>query len=229
MLTIKIEDLFEMSKFTNILNSNIEVLTQNGLKKIYAVDITAKDSKVLSIKTLKHELHCSPEHLIKSNNIWKKSKDFKIGDIIDTKHGSFRINSIEILKKTDDLLDLHVDGNEYYSNDIISHNSSLLESFEYTLYGKVKSKTKKWHKLSSLPNRINGELLNRIKFVANGTNVEIKRGISPGILELIENDIPNDRAGKANIDSKIEKYVGLDIETFKSFISMSVDSFKNFL
>jgi DNA repair exonuclease SbcCD ATPase subunit len=43
--------------------------------------------------------------------------------------------------------------------------SSLLESFEYTLYGKVKSgKTKKWHKLSTLPNRINCELLNKIKF-----------------------------------------------------------------
>lgn len=107
--------------------------------------------------------------------------------------------------------------------------SSLLESFEYTIYGKVKSKTKKWHKLSSLPNRINGELLNRIKFVADGTDVEIKRGISPAILELTENGIPNTRAGKANIDAKIEKYVGLDIETFKSFISMSVDSFKNFL
>ena len=230
MLTIKIEDLFEMSKFTNILNSDIEVLTQNGLKKIYAVDITAKDSKVLSIKTSKHELLCSPDHLIKSNNLWVKSKDFKIEDIIDTKHGNYKINSIEILNKTDDLLDLHVDGNEYYTNDIISHNSSLLESFEYSLYGKVKSgKAKKWHKLSSLPNRINGELLNRIKFISNGTDVEIKRGISPAVLELIENGIPNERAGKANIDDKIEKYIGLDIETFKSFISMSINDFKNFI
>jgi DNA repair exonuclease SbcCD ATPase subunit len=108
--------------------------------------------------------------------------------------------------------------------------SSLLESFEYSLYGKVKSgKAKKWHKLSSLPNRINGELLNRIKFISNGTNVEIKRGISPAVLELIENDITNERAGKANIDDKIEKYIGLDIETFKSFISMSINDFKNFI
>ena len=38
--------------------------------------------------------------------------------------------------------------------------SSLLESFEYCLYGKVKSgKSKKWHKLSTLPNRINNELI----------------------------------------------------------------------
>jgi DNA repair exonuclease SbcCD ATPase subunit len=108
--------------------------------------------------------------------------------------------------------------------------SSLLESFEYALYGKVKSgKTKKWHKLSTLPNRINGELLNTIKFQANGTDVEIKRGISPAILELTENGIINERAGKSNIDEKIEKYIGMDIETFKSFISMSINDFKNFI
>ena len=108
--------------------------------------------------------------------------------------------------------------------------SSLLESFEYTLYGKVKSgKTKKWHKLSTLPNRINGELLNRIKFIANGVDVEIKRGISPAKLELWENGVLNERAGKSNIDSNIEKYIGMDIETFKSFISMSINDFKNFI
>ena len=108
--------------------------------------------------------------------------------------------------------------------------SSLLESFEYTLYGKVKSgKSKKWHKLSSLPNRINSELLNRVKFVANGTEVEIRRGISPSVLDLIENGVINERAGKANVDEKIEKYIGMDIETFKSFISMSINDFKNFI
>ena len=108
--------------------------------------------------------------------------------------------------------------------------SSLLESFEYALYGKVKSgKTKKWHKLSTLPNRINGELLNRIKFESLGTEVEIKRGIGPNVLDLIENGVINERAGKSNIDEKIEKYIGMDIETFKSFISMSINDFKNFI
>lgn len=108
--------------------------------------------------------------------------------------------------------------------------SSLLESFEYTLYGKVKSgKTKKWHKLTTLPNRINGELLNRIKFKSNGVDVEIKRGISPNKLELWEDGTLNERAGKSNIDDKIKDYIGMDIETFKSFISMSINDFKNFI
>lgn len=107
--------------------------------------------------------------------------------------------------------------------------SSLLDSFDYTLYGKVRGRKKRWATLSTLPNRINGELLNRIKFTASGTEVEVRRGISPNVLELIENGITNERAGKSNIDEKIENYIGMDIETFKSFISMSINDFKNFI
>lgn len=108
--------------------------------------------------------------------------------------------------------------------------SSLISAFDYALYGKCKGNRKKWAVLSTLPNRINsGDMLVDIKFVANGTEVEIERGISPSVLKLTENGVVNERAGKSNIDSKIEDYVGLDIETFKSFISMSINDFKNFI
>ncbi len=108
--------------------------------------------------------------------------------------------------------------------------SSFLSSFEYTIYGKVRGgRQKKWSTLSTLPNRINGELLNRISFKSGGVDVEIKRGISPNKLELWENGVLNERAGKSNIDDSIESYVGMDIETFKSFISMSINDFKNFI
>jgi DNA repair exonuclease SbcCD ATPase subunit len=108
--------------------------------------------------------------------------------------------------------------------------SAVLESFEFSLYGRVRSgKKKKWLTLSSLPNRINGELLNTIKFQSNGTDIEVKRGISPNKLELWENGVLNERAGKVNIDSMIEDYVGIDLETFKSFISLSINDFKNFI
>jgi DNA repair exonuclease SbcCD ATPase subunit len=107
--------------------------------------------------------------------------------------------------------------------------SSLLDSFDYVLYGKVRGKKKRWSTLSTLPNRINGELQNRIKFKSLGTEVEVKRGINPNILELWENGVLNERAGKSNIDEKIENYIGMDIETFKSFISMSINDFKNFI
>ena len=107
--------------------------------------------------------------------------------------------------------------------------SSLLDSFDYVLYGKCKGKKKKWSTLSTLPNRISGELLNKVKFVSSSTEIEIERGISPSVLRLKENGVWNDRAGKVNLDDKIEKYIGYDIETFKSFISMSINDFKNFI
>lgn len=229
MLTLKIEDLYELSKHTDILRSNIKVMTPNGLKKVYAVDVTAHNSEVFSIKSNKFELQCSPDHLIKSNGEWKKTKDFKINDTIDTKYGDYLVSEISILDDKEDLLDLHVDGNEYYTNDILSHNSSILESFDFSLYGKVKGKKKRWLTLASLPNRINGELLNTIKFQSNGTEIEVKRGISPSKLELWENGVLNERAGKSNIDSIIEDYIGIDLETFKSFISLSINDFKNFI
>jgi DNA sulfur modification protein DndD len=108
--------------------------------------------------------------------------------------------------------------------------SSFLSSFEYSLYGKCRGNRKKWSNLSTLPNRINeSDMMVSIKFKSNGVEVEVKRGIKPGILDLVENGVLNERAGKANVDEKIEKYIGMDIETFKSFISMSINDFKNFI
>lgn len=107
--------------------------------------------------------------------------------------------------------------------------SSLIESIDYTLFNKVKGNRKKWTTLSTLPNRINQELSTRIKFISQGTEVEVIRGQNPNILELNENGILNERAGKKNIDTYIQNYVGLDIDTFKSFISMSINDFKNFI
>jgi DNA repair exonuclease SbcCD ATPase subunit len=230
MLTLKIGDLYELSKYTNVLNSDIKVLTPSGLKKVYDIDITAFDSDVISIKTKKHEISCSPDHLIKSNSIWKKAKDFKLNEFIDTKYGNEKIMGISNLSEKKDLLDLHVETNEYYTNDILSHNSSLISSFDYVLYGKCKGNKKKWATLTTLTNRINSsDMLVDIKFNANGVDVEVKRGISPNKLELWENGVLNERAGKANLDAHIEKYIGMDIETFKSFISMSINDFKNFI
>jgi DNA repair protein SbcC/Rad50 len=107
--------------------------------------------------------------------------------------------------------------------------SAIGDSLDFNLFKKVKGRNKKTVTLSSLPNRINSELLTTVEFISNGTRVKVVRGITPNILELWENDVLNDRAGKANIDKEIEKYIGMDFEAFKSFISMSISDFKNFL
>lgn len=230
-ITLTLEQLNKLNSEINILDKyDIKVNTQNGFKKIKAIGITSPNSEKIKINTINYELIGSPYHRIIRNNNWIFMKDLTINDEILTKHGYENIINKEFDNNKEDLWDIEVEGEEYYSNGIVSHNSSLIESFEYVLFNCVKSgKNKKWATLSTLPNRINGELVTKIKFNSAGTNVEVERGISPNFLKLIENNIPNERAGKANLNELIEKYIGFDVETFKSFISMSVNNFKNFI
>lgn len=108
--------------------------------------------------------------------------------------------------------------------------SSFIESFEYLVYGKVKSsRGKKWQKLSNLPNRINNTMELSMEFTSDSKNIRVVRGMNPTFVRLIENGLEVEQMGKDNIDARIEKYAGMDIETFKSFISMNISDFKNFL
>jgi DNA repair exonuclease SbcCD ATPase subunit len=230
-LEITLEKLNKLQEKLSVIDKyNIEVNTQNGYKKIKAIGITSPNSNKIIIKTKNFKLSGSPNHRVIKDGNWEFLKNLNFNDLILTKNSYEKIIEIEIDNNKEDLWDIEVEGSEYYSNGIVSHNSSLIESFEYSLYNCVKSgKNKKWATLASLPNRINGELLVKVKFISGGTNIEIERGISPNVLKLSENGVIDDRAGKSNINDKIEKYAGVDVETFKSFISMSVNNFKNFI
>tara|TARA_R110000772_G_scaffold2855_1_gene10427 strand:+ start:150 stop:1835 length:1686 start_codon:yes stop_codon:yes gene_type:complete len=108
--------------------------------------------------------------------------------------------------------------------------SSIIDSFDYVLYNKVKGRKSKKVKLTSLPNRLNGNLEVTIEFTAlDGTKIKIIRGHGPSRLKLFEDGEENLRAGKVKIESLIEGYTGLDYDTFKGFISMSINDFKNFI
>lgn len=108
-----------------------------------------------------------------------------------------------------------------------SGKSATIDGFDFALYGKVRGKRKKYITGESLPNRFNGDMSVEIEFETNNNNIKIIRGTNK--LELYINHQKYDRAGKANVQQKIEEIVGIDIDTFKSFISMSINDFKNFM
>ena len=107
--------------------------------------------------------------------------------------------------------------------------SSLLETIDYSLFGKVRGKKKKYISNSSLPNRFNNNLETNFDFEVGDHKLNVIRGINPNKLELRIDGERLDRSGKSNIQDKIEEFIGIDIDTFKSFISMSVNDFKNFM
>jgi len=107
--------------------------------------------------------------------------------------------------------------------------SSIIDSIDFALYNKVKGKKAKTVPLSNLPNRFNKNLYVELEFESYNENINIIRTINPNSLILTENGQINDKAGKSYKQEIIENKIGLDFDTFKSFISMSINDFKNFM
>ena len=102
--------------------------------------------------------------------------------------------------------------------------SSISLALDFVLFGEVRNNNKKL-KLSSLPNRFNGNLMVELFFESNNSSIRIKRKLNPNDFEVeIDGIIYNNPQ-----QSKLDKYIDFDIESWKSFISMSIDEFKNFL
>lgn len=107
--------------------------------------------------------------------------------------------------------------------------SSLLNVIDYCLFNKVKGTKRKYMTLNTLPNRMNNNLFTALNFKIGINSFRIERGMNPNKLDLFINNEPYDRTGKANVNDKIEELIGIDLDTFKSFISMSINDFKNFM
>jgi DNA repair exonuclease SbcCD ATPase subunit len=111
-----------------------------------------------------------------------------------------------------------------------SGKSTIQESIDLAIFGKVRGKNKKNITLSSLPNRINKSLSVDIGFKnMKGQNILIKKDISPNNFEISINNISYTNRFNLMNDKEKENLIGFNHETFKSFISMSINDFLNFI
>jgi len=111
-----------------------------------------------------------------------------------------------------------------------SGKSSLQQSLDFSAFGIVRGKNGKRVPQSILPNRINKNLETEIEFINNQSDtIRIQRNLEPNIAKIFINS--KDETKKFKILSKEDrdKIIGFDFETYKSFISMSVADFANFI
>jgi len=104
--------------------------------------------------------------------------------------------------------------------------STIREVIGYLLYGKVDGKS-----MGDLPNRINKKgLWGRLTLEAEGSIIEIERGIKPSIFKVVIDGIDEDTAGKRNVQAILEsEYYKMPQSTFNNVITISIDKFKSFL
>lgn len=130
--TVKVSELFnymdvpdrELVSKTPI--GDVFIKTPYGVRPIKTLIRTEKQKSVTCYFKNNKTLHCSPHHLVKTQNGWTKVSELTNEHDIETDTGITRIKSIK--KKPDQILyDLSVDSVHcYYTNGIVSHNSWLL-------------------------------------------------------------------------------------------------------
>lgn len=116
-------------------NSRYEILTPNGWSDFNGIQKVNKENK-LTIETKNNALSCSITHpiFIDDENVIN-ANNLKIGDKILTKQGLEEVSSIVIEAGLFDFYDpINVDHkNQYYSDDILSHNCMEFQGSSGTL------------------------------------------------------------------------------------------------
>lgn len=108
--------------------------------------------------------------------------------------------------------------------------STIKQSLELCLFGKVQGKSGKRLALNKLPNRRNGSLYTGVYFKNQiGDDVVMKRFIQPNNFEMYVNEEPYTERFKIMSEKDREKLIGYSFEVFKSFISLNMNDFKNFI
>ena len=120
-----------MKKFIQTTSlENLEVLTDNGWVDIDAIHKTIPYI-IFKIKTQNHSLMCADDHILFNQEMEEVFvKNLNVGDLIITESGVESVTEITCLNEMDNMYDLElVYGSEerYYTNGILSHNTSYLK------------------------------------------------------------------------------------------------------
>jgi DNA repair exonuclease SbcCD ATPase subunit len=136
---ITLQDCYSL--FEKYGDLGLHVNTPYGYKHIEACAVTAYDSEVYQLEAENGlKIDSSPEHLVKlENNEFTKVTEVNVGlDKVQTNEGLSVIKSVTKLPYRKDLLDIQVaEVKQYYSNGIVSHNSTILDALLYLFFGKT--------------------------------------------------------------------------------------------
>jgi DNA sulfur modification protein DndD len=108
--------------------------------------------------------------------------------------------------------------------------SSFQESFDFSIFGIVRGKSQKRIPLKDISNRVNKNTEVEINFRNNFDNdIRFLKTLEPTSAKFFENEKNETKRFKSSSKEVREKIVGFNFETYKSFVSMSVSDFANFI
>jgi DNA repair exonuclease SbcCD ATPase subunit len=228
-----------MHKFSNIVTrkfidtvdlSDLEIETDSGWQPVTAIHKTVPYT-VWEIETNSGlSLTCADTHIVFDQNyceIFVKDLQEGITKIL-TKNGPELVAKVIKKDQEEHMFDVTVNhpDHRFYTNDILSHNTTIVNSLSYALYGQALTNIKK----ENLINKINGKgMLVTVEFEKNGNLYRIERGRKPNVMRLFVNNLQQKSAAEddeSQGDSRetqkfIDDLLGMSHNMFKHLVALN--------
>jgi DNA repair exonuclease SbcCD ATPase subunit len=198
----------------------LKVNSRFGYKTIEYADVTAIDSQIMEVITESgRSIKTSPEHKLFDVNVgWTFTKDLTNQNVLLCENGTDKVVSVNLLSYTEDLYDLQVsEVKEFYANGIVSHNSTILDSICFALYGRPYRRINKPNLVNSINKK---DLLVEIEFDIGSIKYKVVRGMKPSIFKIYKNGkLLDESAASKDYQSILEEQIlKINFKTFCQII-----------
>jgi len=214
-------------KFIDTIDiDNLEIETDSGWQHLSAIHKTIPYA-IWKIETeTGMTLECADTHILfdeQYNEIFVKDIIQNQTKIV-TKNGIELVIGVHETSVEENMYDLTVDHEDhrFYSNGILSHNSSICSALSYALFEKPIGNVKK----DNLVNNINEKnMVVSVEFEKNGNTYKIIRGRKPNTIKLLINSQEYDESkaqGEVrDTQEEIDHILGISHELFKQIIALN--------
>lgn len=215
-------------KFVDSIDlKNFEIETDNGWQPITHIHKTVKYQVWILGTKNGLTLEAADTHILFDENY----NQIFVKDLIPNKtkiitaNGPDLVTSVYCSDRSEHMYDLTVDSVEkrFFSNNILSHNTTLANAISYALYGQALSNIKK----DNLINRTNEKhMLVTLEFVKEGKHYRIERGRRPGIMRFFVDSQEHTATDDAQGDSRetqqaIDRLLNMSHDMFKHVVALN--------
>ena len=170
-------------------------------------------------------LECADEHIVFDGNFNEIFvKDIAANSYIQTVNGIELVTNVQLVDRIENMFDVTVESNDhrYFTNGILSHNTTIINALSYGIYGNALTNIKK----DNLVNKTNGKnMLVTIEFEKDGNHYVIHRGRKPNVFKYIvddrEQETDDAQGDSRETQKEIEKLLGMSHDMFKHIVALN--------
>lgn len=216
-------------KFLNSVNlSNLEIETDSGWQQVSTIHKTVPYD-VWVIETASGLiLECADTHIVFDEH----QNEIFIKDVIEgftkilTKTGTDLVVKVFQKNMQENMFDVTVnhENHRFYTNNILSHNTTIINGLSYAIYGNALTSIKK----DNLVNKINSKgMLVTVTFSVGDTEYHIERGRKPNVLKFTVNgkeqtsDIDESQGDSRETQKAIEDVFSMSHDMFKHLVALN--------